>query len=251
METVGNSGLLEETRRVDNFRVSSGKIKGSFRGLYFNDSDVYKWIEAFSFAYAWTGKEELVKMAENVINEVVAAQEQDGYLNTYFSSPERRVERWRNLRDMHELYCGGHLIQAAIAHRRATGEEALYGAALKLADHVVRTFRRGGVEAPDGHPEAEMAFVELYRESRRTEYLGEAQFLLDQRGKGLIGGDPYHLDHLPFRQVKEVPARAHAVRALYLFAGATDLYMETGEEGLMDVLQRLWKDLNSSRIYIT
>jgi len=79
METVGNSGLLEETRRVDNFRVSSGKIKGSFRGLYFNDSDVYKWIEAFSFAYAWTGKEELVKMAENVINEVVAAQEQDGY----------------------------------------------------------------------------------------------------------------------------------------------------------------------------
>ncbi|MEM3388380.1 MAG: glycoside hydrolase family 127 protein, partial [Thermoproteota archaeon] len=117
--------LLENTGRIFNFRRAAGREKGGFQGLVFNDSDVYKWVEAVGFLLASGFDEKLHSVVEKVVNDICAAQDDDGYLNTFFAF-ENRAQRWTNLRAMHELYCAGHLIQAAIALRRATGDEKLF-----------------------------------------------------------------------------------------------------------------------------
>ena len=240
--------LLEETGRIDNFRRAAGKLRGPFRGLYFNDSDVYKWVEAAQWALAYARDEGLKRLVDSVVAEIVAAQDADGYLNTYFTF-ERRGERWTNLRDMHEMYCAGHLFQAAVARARSTGETDLLAAATRFADHIYGVFGPGGREGVDGHPEVEMALVELYRQVGRREYLQLAQLLIERRGRGLIGGSPYHLDHAPFKQLREITG--HAVRALYLCCGAADVYMETGDPELWAALDRLWHDLVERKMYVT
>ena len=113
---------LEATDRLDNFRVAAGKKAGAFTGIYFNDSDVYKWLEAASWALAAGDDPASRALVETAVTEIADAQQPDGYLNTYYMF-DRAAERWSNLRDMHELYCAGHLIQAAVAHHRATGSE--------------------------------------------------------------------------------------------------------------------------------
>ena len=135
--------LLEDTGRFANFRRAAGKAGGDFRGLYFNDSDVYKWVEAASWALAVEPDEGISEMVNSAIADIAAAQRDDGYLNTYFSL-ERADQRWTNLRDMHELYCAGHLFQGAIAHHRATGSNALLDVAVRFADHICDTFGAGG-----------------------------------------------------------------------------------------------------------
>jgi len=240
--------ILEKTGRIDNFRRAAGKLKGEFKGLFFNDSDVYKWIEAASYTLAYQPDERIESLVRQVIDEVIAAQDEDGYLNTFFTF-ERRKERWTNLRDMHELYCAGHLFQAAIAYHRATGRDELLKATIRFADHIAEVFSSGKRLGVPGHPEIEMALVELYRETRIKKYLSLAQFFLDNRGRGLIGGSPYHIDHKPFRELNEIVG--HAVRAVYLCCGATDIYMETGEEELFKALMRLWRNMTECRMYIT
>lgn len=240
--------MLEETGRVDNFRRASGKIKGDFKGIYFNDSDVYKWIEGCAYCLAYERDPKVEELAEKVIDEIAAAQEEDGYLNTFFTF-ERAGERWSNLRDMHELYCAGHLFHAAVAYRRATGRDKLLGVAVRLADHIWEVFGPSGREGVPGHPQIEMALVELYRETGQGRYLELAKLFIDRRGRGLIGGSPYHIDHKPFRELDEVVG--HAVRSLYLNCGAADLYMETGEEALMAALERMWRNMTGRRMYVT
>ena len=240
--------LLEDTGRLDNFRRAAGVVKGPFRGFYYNDSDVYKWVEAVSLALASERDSQLEKLLEEVVNVIIAAQDADGYLNTYFTF-ERRGERWSNLRDMHELYCAGHLFQAAIARHRVTGKRDLLDAAVRFADHILEVFGPGRRAGVPGHPEVEMALVELYRETGRREYLSLASRFIDLRGRGLIGGSPYHLDHVPFREMRELTG--HAVRALYLCCGAADIYMETGDAKLREALDRLWHDLVERKMYVT
>jgi DUF1680 family protein len=240
--------ILEETHRIDNFRRASGKISGEFVGFFFNDSDVYKWIEAVSYLLAYKKNEALDKLLDSVIEEIRLAQDEDGYLNTYFTF-ERKQDRWTNLKDMHELYCAGHLIQSAIAHHRATGKTSLLNIAIKFADHIVRVFGPDKREGTPGHPEIEMALVELYRETNDKKYLDLAKFFIDERGKGIIGGSSYHIDHKPFRELDEIVG--HAVRSLYLNSGATDLYMETGDKTLLDALERLWDNLVTKKMYVT
>ncbi len=240
--------IMEETGRINNFRIASGKIKGDFVGFFFNDSDVYKWIEAVSFYLANNRSEKLEKLVDDVIEEIGLAQDEDGYINTYFTF-ERKQDRWTNLKDMHELYCAGHLIQGAIAHHRATGKTNFLNVAIKLADYLNRLFGPGRREGTPGHPEIEMALIELYRETNDKKYLNLAKFFIDERGKGIIGGSSYHIDHKPFRELDEVVG--HAVRSLYLNCGATDLYIETGESALLDVLERLWDNLVIKKMYIT
>jgi len=130
---------LEETGRIDNFRRAAGKVDQAFQGWFFNDSDVYKWVEAVSWTLATHDDPDLRKMVDDVISVIEAAQDESGYLNTYFTF-ERASERWSNLKDMHKLYCAGHLIQAAIAHYRSTGEKRLLNVAAKLADHICDAF---------------------------------------------------------------------------------------------------------------
>ena len=240
--------FLEETGRLDNFRRAAGEKDISFQGFFFNDSDVYKWLEAASWALAAGDDPDLVEKVNTTISLIAEAQQPDGYLNTYFTF-ERANERWTNLKDLHELYCAGHLIQAAIANRRATGHNDLFEIAVRLADHIGNTFGPGKRPRTPGHPEIEMALVELARESGRREYLELARFLLDNRGKGIIGGSPYHLDHQPLREMQRLTG--HAVRAGYLCAGATDIYIETGEPVLGSALVRLWENMVTRQMYIS
>jgi len=240
--------IMEETGRINNFRIASGKLSGEFVGFFFNDSDIYKWIEAAAFYLVNNRDEKLDKLVDDVIEEVRLAQDEDGYLDTYFTF-SRKQDRWTNLKDMHELYCAGHLIQSAVAHHRATGKTNFLNIAIKLADHIGRVFGPDKREGTPGHPEIEMALVELYRETNDKKYLDLAKFFIDERGKGIIGGSSYHIDHKPFRDLDEIVG--HAVRSLYLNSGATDLYMETGDKTLLDALERLWDNLVTEKMYVT
>ncbi|HSH78989.1 MAG TPA: beta-L-arabinofuranosidase domain-containing protein, partial [Herpetosiphonaceae bacterium] len=241
----------EETGRIDNFRRAAGKKDIPFQGIYFNDSDVYKWLEAAAWTLATDHDPALARMVDAVIAEIADAQQPDGYLNTYFMF-DKASERWSNLRDMHELYCAGHLIQAAIAHHRATGSDRLLAVACRLADHICDTFgpeEEGKQPGTDGHEEIEMALVELARETREARYRHQAQYFLDVRGRGLVGGKPYHQDHRPFRELDRMTG--HAVRAVYLNAGATDIYAETGEPALRLALDRLWNNMTTRQMYVS
>jgi len=240
--------LCEETGRLFNFRRAAGKETGNFQGLFFNDSDVYKWVEAVAFSLAGSTDQKLHELAHQAISQILAAQDEDGYLNSYFTL-ERKKERWTNLRDMHELYCAGHLVQSAVAFYRATGEGTLLEAACRLGDHITGMFGPDKRLGTPGHPEVEMALVELYRTTGKQDYLNLAKFFIDKRGQGVIGGSPYHIDHKPFRELTEIVG--HAVRSLYLNCGAADVYMETGDKALWDGLVRLWHSMTEHKMYAT
>jgi len=240
--------LCEETGRISNFRRASGKEAGDFQGYFFNDSDIYKWIEAAAFSLAAEPNEELRDLVERVVDDIAAAQDVDGYLDTYFTF-ERKKERWTNLQEMHELYCHGHMFQAAIALYRSTGGRKLLDVASRAADNIAYIFSTGKRNGTPGHPEIEMALVELYRMTGKRTYLQVAKALLDNRGRGVVGGGQNLIDHKQFRELEEIVG--HSVRSLYLNCGATDIYMETGEKALWGALDRLWRSLVERRMYVT
>jgi DUF1680 family protein len=240
--------LLDKTGRLDNFRRVSGEIDKAYQGYVFNDSDVYKWLEAASWTMAYCHDGQLQQSVDHVISLISKAQDKNGYINTFFSL-EKSNERWTNLSQKHELYCAGHLIQAAIAHYRVTAEEKLLNVAVRLADHIQSTFGKDGREGTSGHPEIEVALVELYRTTRQLKYLEQAALFIDRRGTGLLGGWEYLVDHIPFRNLELMSG--HAVRALYLCCGATDLLIETGEQQLHRTIKRLWKNLVNQLMYVT
>jgi len=250
----GQFRFLDETGRLRNFLRAAGKDKTDFEGRYYNDSDVYKWVEAASWALASQPEDaatDLREMLDTVVQFIVDAQREDGYLNTWFAN-ERAGERWTNLADKHELYCAGHLIQAAIAHVRALGSVKLLDVAIRLADHIVETFgpaSEGKREETDGHPEIEMALVELYRETGDLRYLNQARFFIDIRGRGTAGGDDYRQDTTPIRQQREMVG--HAVRAVYLNAGVADLVAEVNDPELRTALEAMLDSMLSKRSYIT
>jgi DUF1680 family protein len=254
---------LEQTGRLDNFRRAACKIDAPFSGVYFNDSDVYKWLEAAAWTLASDRDPHLERMVNVAIGEIEDAQRPDGYLNTYFTF-EKASERWTDLTHKHELYCAGHLIQAAVAHHRATGSERLLNVARRFADHICATFgpeEEGKRPGTDGHEEIEMALVELYRDTGDRKYLDQATFFVDVRGHGLLGGRTYHglhgltggreyhQDHKPLREMDEMVG--HVVRAVYLNAGAADLYAESGDPTLLAALERLWHNMTSRRMYVS
>lgn len=192
-------------------------------------------------------------MADKAIHLIVAAQQADGYLNTYYQVA-KPGERWTNLDHGHELYCAGHLLQAGVAFFRATGERRLLDVACRFADHICSVFGPAGRAGAPGHPEIEMALVELYRVTGEICYLETAQFFIDQRGqKKMVGyasyGPEYQQDHVPVRDATE--AAGHAVRQLYLTSGVTDIFLETGEQALWEALLRLWRDITTSKLFIT
>ncbi len=243
---------LEETGRIDNFRRASGKKDGPFQGLYsFNDSDVYKWLEAACWALPDPPDPSIFRMLSDTISEIADAQTPDGYLNTYFTF-EREAERWTNLKDKHELYCAGHLIQAAVAHHRVTGSSSLLNVARRFADHICATFgpeEEGKLPGTPGHPEIEMALVELYRETSDSKYLRQAKYFVGSRGYGLVGGGEYHQDHEPFDG--QVRMTGHAVRHVYLCAGAADILIESSDPLLINAVSHLWEDMTQKQLYVS
>ena len=227
-----------------------------YHGPVFMDSDIYKTLEAIGWELAHgrrpenSENPELASFAAQVTALLEEAQHPDGYLNSYFQvSGEPRYTR---LAWSHEMYCAGHLIQAAVALRRGAGDGRLLGVAVRLADHLVREFA-GRQRALDGHPVIETALAELYRETGTAAYLELARQFTDQRGRGLAGdsglGRRYLQDHLPVRASStEV---GHVVRALYLEAGVTDVAVETGDRELLDSSVRRWDDMVMAKTYLT
>jgi hypothetical protein len=244
---------LEQSGNINNLRLAAGLSQGSYKGPLFMDSDVYKWLEAVAYELANTQDIELEQQAEQTIDLLAAAQKEDGYLNSYYQIVEPG-KRWSDLDHGHEMYCAGHLIQAAIAHHRSTGRTKLLDVACRFADHIDSIFGHGQREGACGHPEIEMALVELYRETGQIRYLELAGFFIDQRGRGRMKGmgpygSEYHQDRVPVR--KAIQVEGHAVRQLYLNSGATDLYLETGETALLEALLRLWHDTTARKMYLT
>jgi uncharacterized protein len=245
--------MLEKAGNFDNFRLAAGLIEeGAYRGYVFNDSDVYKWLEAVAYELARQPDPELDRLADEVISLLAAAQAEDGYLNTHFQLTDK--ERFTDLQYAHELYCAGHLIEAAVAHQRATGKTNLFAIACRFADHLDAVFGPNKNEGTSGHPEIELALVELYRETGEQRYLNLSLFFVNQRGQNKMGGhdrwgSAYHQDRVPVRQATEM--EGHAVRQLYLNSGVTDIYLETGEAALMAAMRRLWQDMTASKMYLT
>jgi DUF1680 family protein len=244
----------EETGRIANFRRAAGREAGDFEGLFFNDSDVYKWLEAVGWNEAISDAPALQVITKSVVNDIVSAQRSDGYLNSYFTK-SRAHERWTNF-DLHEMYCAGHFFQAAVALHRTTGDTVALEAACRMADHIDATFgpvTQGKRAITDGHPEVEMALIELYRVTGEQRYLTLADFMISVRGGKQLSNNTfdnkYYQDHVPYRDLHDVVG--HAVRMLYLAAGATDVWLETGDPTLKQAIDAQWHNLTQKRMYIS
>lgn len=240
-------GTVDNLRRLDPEAVDAPER----RGLWFTDSDLYKALEGVAWDLVRSPAPDLEQLLQSHVDILAAAQAEDGYLNSFVQAG--LDSRWAHLAKSHELYCIGHLIQAGIAHKRATGRDDLLSIALRAADCVVAEFGNGRRSDSDGHEEIEMALVELYRETGRGEYLALAEQLIDARGHGRIGTDgvfppSYFQDSVPVREAVEPVG--HAVRAVYLLAGVVDLYLETGDRQLLKSALEQWTTMTATKTYL-
>ena len=249
--------LLEEHGVVDNFRRLAGKPEIPRRGPLYTDSDLYKWIEGAAWALASNetadpDKQKLRGDIESLTTHILAAQEPSGYLNTYYVGDKVHL-RFTELTRSHEDYCLGHLLQAGIAYYRATGSRRLLDAGVRFADYIVENFGPAKRPFVTGHPELEMALVELYRTTGQTKYLDFARYLLSgverDRLKLKDADIRYTFSGKPFTSHTEF--EGHAVRALYAVSGATDYFSETGDPAYKKTLDLLWTDLTMHKMYIT
>ncbi|MER6562525.1 beta-L-arabinofuranosidase domain-containing protein [Streptomyces sp. NPDC001027] len=246
MERVGWTG---------NFRAAvEGRIQRDRRGREFADSDVYKLIEAMAWE-AGSGSgfaAELDARIAALTDTIAPAQEPDGYLDTAFGRPGQQP-RYSDLEWGHELYCHGHLIQAGVAQMRARGDGELAKIARRAADHVCTAFGPGGIERVCGHPEIETALVELARATGEQRYLDQAALFVERRGRHTLAepefGRAYYQDDMPVREAAVL--RGHAVRALYLAAGAVDVAVETDDDALLAAVVRQWEAAVARRTYLT
>lgn len=236
---------------------------------HFYDSDVAKWIEASAYALASHPDPDLEAKVDAIIERIASAQQPDGYLNTYYTimAPD---QRWSNLRDMHELYCAGHLIEAAVAYAEATGKTMLLDTMRRYADYIDSVFgpNEGQLRGYPGHEEIELALVKLYRATGEQRYLDLARFFIDERGRQphyfdiearRRGEEPgqahyghdhrYNQSHQPVR--RQSTAEGHAVRAMYLYSGMADVAYETGDDELAAACRRLWDNMTGRRMYVT
>ena len=245
---------LEKSGNFNNLRLAAGAGEGDYRTPMFMDSDVYKWLEAVGYELAADPNPTLEEMANHAIDLLEAAQADDGYLDSYWQvvKPD---QRWTDIEHGHELYCAGHLFQAAVAYPRGTGDRRLLDIACRVADNIDGVFGPDKRHSTPGHPEIEMGLIELYRETGEKRYLDLAIFFLDERGQGHLKPiyrwtpTKYYQDHVPVRDASTM--EGHAVRQLYLTAGVTDAYLETGEQALFDAMLRQWHDMTERKMYIT
>ncbi|RIX26654.1 glycoside hydrolase family 127 protein [Amnibacterium setariae] len=242
---------LHRAGNVGNLERAAGGGTGEAVGDVFADSDVYKWLEAVAWEIARTGDEALLERQRELTRLVAAAQAEDGYLDSVVQL--RGIARYSELGWTHELYCAGHLVQAAVAQRRGTGDTALLDVAVRLADHLVATFGPDGSHELDGHPEIETALVELYRETGTRAYLDLAGWFVDARGRGTVAAygrdSTYFSDRVPVREATTV--EGHAVRAVYLAEGAADVAIETGEDELLAAVARQFAAMVGTKQYVT
>lgn len=243
-------------------------IRDEFYGFVFQDSDFYKWIEAVAYSLAQHPDPKLERQADEAIDLVCAAQQEDGYLDTYYII-NGRDQIFTNLRDHHELYCFGHLAEGAVAYYQATGKEKLLDAAKRFADYIGDFFgpEEGKCKGYPGHEIAEMALVRLYEATGERKYLELSYFFVNERGRRpyYFDGEAsswkiekgreddlrymYHQAHVPVREQEEVVG--HAVRGVYLYSAMADLARLYQDQGLRDACERLWDSMANQKLYIT
>ncbi|WP_020429051.1 glycoside hydrolase family 127 protein, partial [Paenibacillus riograndensis] len=248
-----------------------GQEEGEFYGMVFQDSDVGKWLEAVAYLLETKRDSALEEIADGVIELLALAQREDGYLNTYFMLKEPGRE-WTNLAECHELYCAGHLIEAATAYYRATGKRKLLDAASRYADYIADVFgtEPGKLQGYDGHQEIELALVKLFHATGEEKYLQLSRYFLEQRGSqphyfeqewekrgrtlhfpqlSMVHDHPYSQSHLPVRE--QTTAEGHAVRLVYMCTAMADIALETKDAGLLEACRKLWDNIVNKRMYIT
>ncbi|WP_424766964.1 glycoside hydrolase family 127 protein [Paenibacillus sp. sgz302251] len=261
----------EPSHTIENFRLAAGEAEGEYYGMVFQDSDLGKWLETVGFVLSGNRDPKLEKIADQVIDLLGRAQQPDGYLNTYYTVKEPGG-RWTNLRDNHELYCAGHLMEAAAAYYDATGKRAFLDIMCRYADYIATVFgvEPGKKRGYDGHPEVELALVKLYHASGEKKYLELSKFFVDERGQQPHFFDQeasereesqtpvrgrtkrsydYFQAHLPVRD--QNTAEGHAVRAVYLYSAMADLAQSFNDPSLLDAAKELWKDVTRKKMYVT
>ncbi|MGM0873443.1 MAG: glycoside hydrolase family 127 protein [Bacillota bacterium] len=253
---------------IENFRITAGEAEGEFFGMVFQDSDVAKWIEAVAFSIENEPNQELEQIVDEIVSLLGRAQDKNGYLNTYYQVKEPN-NRWTNLRDNHELYCAGHLIEAAVAYYKATGKKQFLDIMSKYTDHIDNIFGPDNdkLKGYPGHQEIELALVKLFDVTGNEKYLKLSKYFIDERGKQPHYFDiekkerddskpfwfnddyAYHQAHIPVREQKE--AVGHAVRAVYMYTAMADLASKTNDESLKKACEALWENVTQKQMYIT
>jgi len=245
--------IENQTGRIRNFE-NAAKGEGEHSGIFFDDSDVYKALEGMAYSLQIEPDPGLEAKCDEWVAKFAAAQQPDGYLNTFYTLTGLE-NRWHDM-DRHEMYCAGHMTEAAVAYYRATGRRSLIEVAEKFADHMMSVFGPGKRHWVPGHEEIELALVKLYEVTGEKKYLDFAGWLLDERGHGYgsYGDDRvwpavYYQDEVPVRELSRITG--HAVRSMYLYCGMADVAAYTGDRELMAALDRLWDHVVNRNMYIT
>ncbi len=236
-----------KTGRIRNFEKTAAHI-GQHEGIYYDDSDVYKAIEAMAYSLKNNPDPEIEKKADEWIDKIVAAQLPDGYLNTYFELTDIS-KRWTEI-EKHEDYCAGHLIEAGIAYYNATGKRKLLDVAIRFANHIDTFLRKNNRQWFSGHQEIELALIKLYHLTNDWKYLELAQWYLEQRGKGYGNGQQdYCQNSQPVKNQNKIVG--HAVRAMYMYTGVADVAAITNDTGYIKAMNSIWEDVVFRKMYIT
>ena len=245
--------IENQTGRIRNFE-NAAKGEGEHSGIFFDDSDVYKALEAMAYSLINNPDPELEKKADEWIDKFAAAQQPDGYINTFYTLTGLD-KRWTNM-DKHEMYCAGHMIEAGVAYYQATGKRKLLDVCIRMTDHMMSQFGPGKRHWVPGHEEIELALVKLYQTTQEQKYLDFAYWLLEERGHGhgTMGDegkwDPvYYQDIVPVRRLTDISG--HAVRCMYLYCGMADVAALKNDTGYIAAIDRLWDDVVHRNMYIT
>lgn len=245
--------IENQTGRIRNFE-NAAKGEGEHSGIFFDDSDVYKALEGMAYSLINNPDPELEKKADEWIDKFAAAQQPDGYINTFYTLTGLD-KRWTNM-DKHEMYCAGHMIEAGVAYYQATGKRKLLDVCIRMTDHMMSQFGPGKRHWVPGHEEIELALVKLYQTTQEQKYLDFAYWLLEERGHGhgTMGDegkwDPvYYQDIVPVRRLTDISG--HAVRCMYLYCGMADVAALKNDTGYIAAMDRLWDDVVHRNMYIT
>ena len=245
--------IENQTGRIRNFE-NAAKGEGEHSGIFFDDSDVYKALEGMAYSLINNPDPELEKKADEWIDKFAAAQQPDGYINTFYTLTGLD-KRWTNM-DKHEMYCAGHMIEAGVAYYQATGKRKLLDVCIRMTDHMMSQFGPGKRHWVPGHEEIELALVKLYQTTQEQKYLDFAYWLLEERGHGhgTMGDEGkwnpvYYQDIGPVRQLTDISG--HAVRCMYLYCGMADVAALKNDTGYIAAMDRLWDDVVHRNMYIT
>ena len=245
--------IENQTGRIRNFE-NAAKGEGEHSGIFFDDSDVYKALEGMAYSLINNPDPELEKKAVEWIDKFAAAQQPDGYINTFYTLTGLD-KRWTNM-DKHEMYCAGHMIEAGVAYYQATGKRKLLDVCIRMTDHMMSQFGPGKRHWVPGHEEIELALVKLYQTTQEQKYLDFAYWLLEERGHGhgTMGDEGkwnpvYYQDIVPVRQLTDISG--HAVRCMYLYCGMADVAALKNDTGYIAAMDRLWDDVVHRNMYIT